>query len=345
MAIVLVTGATGFVGSRMCAELVQAGYHVRALHRAKSSLAALKDLSIELAVGDLTDKQSLLAAARGADLLFHFGALYREAKFADEVYWRVNFEGTRLALEAAQESAVRRFIHCSTTGVMGHISDPPADENRPYHPDDVYQQSKTEAEKLVLEWTRGGKIDGCVIRPTMIWGPRDTRLFKLFKGVAARSLPIVGDGATLNHYVLVDDLVRAFRLAAENARTSGQVYLVGNERIVTLQYTLECIAAVYGVKLLPFKIPALPVQLLGSFMEAICRPLGIEPPLHRRRVDFFVKSRAFDCSKAQRELGFRPTYPFEKEVEYIARWYLDNGWIKLKSAPVPAQPVRGGSVE
>ncbi len=326
---VLVTGATGFVGSNVCRELINHGYQVKILHRSTSSLRAIEGLPLEKVVGDLSDPAALEVAVAGVEMVFHVGALYREAKFDDSVYWKVNFEGTKLLLEAARKAGVRKFIHTSTTGVMGHIANPPANESHPYNPGDVYQESKLEAEKIVLEWTRSGKIDGCVIRPTMIWGPGDTRLFKLFKGVATRRLPIVGSGKTLNHYILVEDLARAFRLAAENANVAGKIYLIGGERIVTLQETMEAIAKVYGVRLLPFKLPVVPIQIAGSIVEAVCRPFGIEPPLHRRRADFFIKSRAFDISRAKNELGFKASYSFEDEVAYVAKWYVDNGWIKL----------------
>lgn len=325
----LVTGAPGFVGSNLCRELLSHGYKVKALHRKSSKLEALKGLDLELVQGDLSDQRSLLTACRDVDLVFHIAAVYREAKFPDQVYWDINLEGTRNLLEASKECEVKRFIFCSTTGVHGGIKTPPADESYPYNPDDVYQQSKTEAEKLVLEWFNSGRIDGCVIRPTMIWGPADTRLFKLFKGVASRRLPIIGDGQVLRHWVLVSDLARGFRLAAENPRSKAQIYLIAGERPVTLEHTMQTIAKQYGVKLLPFKIPAKPLQLLGSCVEKICKPFGIEPPIHRRRVDFFVKHRAFDYSKARRELGYQPTHSFEDECRLVAKWYVDNSWISI----------------
>ncbi len=338
----LVTGASGFVGGHLVRELLKQGDQVRILHRSGSNLEKFAGLAVEPCAGDLSDRASLLQAMRGVDVVYHCAALYREAKFPDSAYWTVNFEGTRNALEAARECNVGRFIHTSTTGVMGSIENPPASEDHPYLPGDVYQESKTEAEKLALEWFRGGKIDGCVIRPAMIWGPEDRRLFKLFKGVAFRSLPIIGDGRTLNHYILVQDLARAYRLAAEVPGARGQLFLIANERYVTLEYTLQVIAKIYGVSLFPFKIPALPVQLLGSVVEKICKPFGLEPPIHRRRVDFFVKSRAFDTSKAARELGFKPSFTFEKETEVVARWYVENGWIPKDrvrlTAPREAHP-------
>jgi nucleoside-diphosphate-sugar epimerase len=326
---VLVTGASGFVGSRLCKELTANGYAVRAIHRPASNTEALKALGVELVPGDVNDKESLMRAMSGVENVFHLAALYREAKFPDSEYWKVNFEGTRNVLEAVSATKVKRLIHCSTNGVHGPSKGEPINETAPYGPCDVYQESKTEAEKLVFEWCAQGKVDACILRPTMIWGPGDRRIFKLFKGVAYRMLPVVGDGKTRFHWIFVDDLARAFRLAAENPKTRGEAYLIGGRRIVTLRYTMETIAKVYGVKLLPFRVPALPIQLAGSVVEAICRPLGLEPPLHRRRCDFFIKTRAFDCSKAIRDLGFTTAYDFEDECAFVANWYRDNGWIKL----------------
>jgi dihydroflavonol-4-reductase len=333
----LVTGAPGFVGSWLCKELLNAGYTVRALHRPSSNLKAIQDLPLMFVQGDLTDQESLKRACAGVDFVFHCGAVYREAKYPDSYYWQINLDGTRNLLEAAKECGVKRFIHCSTTGVHGSIENPPADENYRYKPDDVYQESKTEAEKLVLEKLRSGWIDGCVIRPNMIWGPGDTRLFKLFRGVANRMLPIIGTGQSWCHWILVEDLARAFRLAAENPKSRAQIYLIGGERPVTLEHTMRTIADAYGVKLLPFKIPAWPIQLAGSIVEIICRPLGIEPPLYRRRVDFFVKNRAFVTTKARTELGFKPRFTFEDEARYVAKWYLDNGWISNAAGPIASE--------
>ena len=326
----LVTGSTGFVGSRLCRELAEHGYAVRALHRAGSSLENLSGINnIELVKGDLTDQASLEAAMSGVDVVFNIAALYRQAKFPDEVYWQVNFEGTRNCLNAAKKMGVKRFIHCSTIGVHSHIEHPPANESEPYAPTDVYQESKAEAEKLVLDWVHRGEIDGCVIRPAMIWGPRDTRFLKLFRGIARRRFPIIGSGSSMCHWILVDDLVRAFRLAAENESSRGQVYIIAGSRPVSLEYTMQTIAKFYGVALLPFKIPAWPIQFFGSIVEAICRPFGIEPPLHRRRADFFIKNRAFDCSKAKNELGFTAEQSFEQEAELIASWYKENNWVSV----------------
>jgi nucleoside-diphosphate-sugar epimerase len=327
MTLALVTGASGFVGSRLCHELKSHGYDIRILQRKSSDINSIKELKPEIVIGDLENSSNLDSAVEGVDVVFHIAALYREAKFADSVYWKVNYEGTQNLLNAAVKSKVKKFIYCSTIGVHSTIKNPPANENEPYAPTDVYQETKVAAEKFVLEQIHKGLIEGCVIRPAMIWGPRDKRFLKFFKGIYHRKLPIIGRGGNWCHWILVDDLVRAFRLAYESNNSNGQVYIIAGERPVSLKYTMSTIASIYNVKLLPFHIPVLPIQIAGSIVESICRPFGIEPPLHRRRADFFIKNRAFDCSKAKQDLGFNAAQPFEKEAEIIANWYLKQGWL------------------
>ena len=323
----LVTGSTGFVGSCVCRELVRAGYTVKALHRAISDLSSLEGVNVARVQGDVTDVQSLLSAMEGVGTVFHIAALFRQAKFPDEVYRQTNVEGTVNVLTAAKQSGVERVVHCSTVGVHGDIPSPPAAEDEAYRPGDVYQVTKAEGEQIALEWFRSGKISGVVIRPAMIWGPGDTRTFKLFKGIARRRLPLVGTGTTLVHWVMVDDLARGFRLAAETKDAAGNIYIIAGERPVTMRHLFETIANAFGVKLLPLRIPAAPLQVLGSLTERICIPFNIEPPIYRRRVDFFTKSRAFNWTKAKENLGYLPALSFEQEVGTIARWYLDKGWI------------------
>ena len=324
---VFVTGATGFVGSHLCRELTEKGYKVTASHRPSSDISYLKKLNVHLLKGDITDLEFLIEATSGVDGIIHLAALYRSAKFPDSEYWKINNQGTKNVVFAAQKNNVRRFVHCSTIGVHSHIENPPADETEPYAPTDVYQESKVAAEKFVLEEFQAGRLNGAVIRPAMIWGAHDRRFLKLFRGIYRRRMPLIGDGSNLCHWIWVNDLARAFRLALEDHAHNGEVYIIAGERPVTLRYTMETIADVYKKKLLPFHIPALPIQIAGSIVEAICRPLGIEPPLHRRRADFFIKNRAFRCDKATQQLKFHPTYRFEEEATIVANWYRSSGWL------------------
>ncbi len=317
----LVTGANGFVGQNVCKELLNNGYKVRAMHRKNSNLSSLKDLDLELIEGDLSDKNSLEKACEGIDYVFHIAALFREAKFPDEMYYKINVDGVKNILDASIKQGIKNFVHCSTNGVLGPCYGKMLNEDAPYHPGDVYQDSKCEGEKLVKKYIKENKIKATIIRPTMIWGEGDMRFLKLFKGIKERRLPIIGSGEYKTHWILVTDLARAFRLCVEKNEAVGQTYLIGGGEIVPLKKVYEEIAKFWGVKVLPFKIPAKPLQFLGDIIERICVPLKIEPPLHRRRVDFFTKDRSFDISKARRELGFIPDHTFEEEVKIVGAWY------------------------
>jgi nucleoside-diphosphate-sugar epimerase len=323
-----VTGSTGFVGRHLCGELTGAGYHVTALHRATSDVGVLEGLGVAAKLGDVTDPESLRRPFEGCDVVFHVAALFREAKHGDEAYWAVNVDGTRNVLDAAISSGVGKVVHCSTVGVHSHIPNPPADESEAYRPGDIYQETKCEGEKLALEYFRGGRVEGCVVRPAMIWGPGDTRTRKLFQGIQRRRLPIIGRGDTLLHWVDVRDVARVLRLAAEQEGNSGEVYIVAGAEPIELGALFHLIADHLGTTPLPFKVPALPVQLLGAIVEVLCRPFGIEPPIYRRRVDFFTKTRAFDWSKARAELGYRPSGSIEDEVSAIIESYRELGWLE-----------------
>jgi dihydroflavonol-4-reductase len=321
---VLVTGANGFVGSHLTRMLHRDGARVRIFVRDANTetVKEFSSLGVEVATGDLRDLTSVQSAVSGMHYVFHVGAIFREAKFPDEVYFEINLGGTQNIIEACKNNGVKRLVYCSTNGVHGGHSEQPINEVAPFAPSDVYQRSKAAAELAVAECS---DLDYSIIRPAMIWGEGDLRFKKLFRGVARRSLPIIGDGQSWTHWIDVEDLARSFILAAVKPEASRQAYLIAGRRPVRLEYVYQTIAKLAGVKVLPFKVPALPIQLLGSVVELMVRPFGIEPPLHRRRADFFIKHRIFDISKAQRELGFAPRGEFEEECERVFRWYQDNG--------------------
>ncbi|MBX7144643.1 MAG: NAD-dependent epimerase/dehydratase family protein [Oligoflexia bacterium] len=329
----LVTGATGFVGGHLARRLLQEGAKVTILVRPNSpalagkAVAELKSLGAEVALGDVSDREAVFSAIKGQAYIFHCAALYREARFSDDLYFKVNLEGTKNVLDAAVASGVKRAVHTSTIGVHSHISNPPADETEPYHPTDVYQVSKVEAEKYARALFESGALRGAIIRPAMIWGEGDRRILKLFRGIARRRLPLIGSGKEWTHWIYVHDLVDAYIAAALRKEAVGQLYIIAGRRPVPMREVYRTIAGLAGVKLLPISVPAWPIQLLGSLVEAACRPFGWEPPLHRRRADFFIKNRAFDTTKALRDLAFCPRYDFEEEAQRVFTWYKENGWL------------------
>ncbi len=324
---VVVTGASGFVGRAVCKELLDNDYIVRALIRDRKKSSLVPD-GAAIYLGDIKKPDSLKHSFFGADYLIHIAAIFRQAGLPDKEYWDTNTEGVRNVLEVAVKAGIKKVVHCSTGGVHSHIPNPPANEDEPYRPADLYQVTKCEGEKIALDYFRNGRINGVVIRPAMIWGPGDKRTQKLFKGIAKKTLPIVGSGKVLFHWVMVDDLARAFRLALEKDIPSGETFLIAGERFVAIRELYDLIAKEFGVKVLPFRVPALPLKALGAVCEVLCKPFGVEPPIFRRRVDFFTKTRAFSTEKAQRMLGFKPTRTLEEEVRLICNWYKEHGWVR-----------------
>ena len=326
----LVTGGTGFVGSHLVSRLVRKGESVKVLARRSSNTDYLKKLNVEIHVGDVTDKKSVRTAVEGADLVYHIAALFRQARFPDEVFRQVNVEGTQNMLEASYEEGVKRFVHCSTVGVLGHIADPPADETYPYNPGDAYQRSKCEGEKIALKFFQDKKFPVVVARPAAVYGPGDMRLFRLFKYVSSGRIIILGNGEPFYHLVYVEDLVTGFELCAQKENAIGQVYILGGDKYLTLDELIDLIAEVLGVSLSKIHLPVFPFKALSILCEKVCISLGVEPPLHRRRVDFFTKSRAFDISKAKKELGYKPEFDLETGLRLTAEWYREKGFLPEK---------------
>ncbi|MGH9332133.1 MAG: NAD-dependent epimerase/dehydratase family protein [Vicinamibacteria bacterium] len=323
---VLVTGASGFTGSHLARRLAESGHRVRALVRRSSRVDLLKDVDVERFEGDLTDEVSLRNAVSGVERIFHIGAAYREARLPDGHYREVNVEGTRrLALAALAEGGVP-FLYCSTCGVHGDV-DLPADESAPYNPGDIYQETKVEAEKLLLALHRERGLPAVILRPVGIYGAWDRRFLKLFRGVARRRFPLIGSGRVLYHLTHVDDVARGFIQAADRPAAVGEALILAGARYTTIEELLGLIAARAGVEPPRFHWPAAPIYLASALCEDLCRPLGLEPPLHRRRLDFFLKNRAFRIEKARRLLGWEPQVDLEEGIARTLEWYRRVGWI------------------
>lgn len=327
---VLVTGANGFTGSYLCKNLLKRGDHVRALVRRKSDLSLLKDVEVEYAYADLGNGEPLDAVMKDIEVVFHIAALYRTEGVPKRAFYEVNVDGTERLLKAAKTAGVSRFVHCSTVGVQGEIKNPPAKETAPYDPGDHYQLSKMEGELLAKRFFKEQKLAGSVVRPVGIYGPGDTRFFKLFNFIYNGKFRMIGSGKVLYHMTYVEDLAEGIALAGEKKEALNEVFTIGGEEYVPLSDLVERISKTLDKPVSHKSIPVWPVWLGGLVCEMICRPLRIEPPLHRRRLDFFIKDRAFDISKARELLGYQPRVKLDDGLRRTAHWYQEQGWFNGK---------------
>jgi nucleoside-diphosphate-sugar epimerase len=296
----LVTGATGFTGWYVAKELLAQGFQVRALARDPAKAGELAQAGMEVVQGDLRDQASLQRAVAGCSHVFHIGALYREARFADSVSFDVNVTG-------------------DVEGI--------ADENAPLAPGDVYQESKVQGEKLFQDYLGRGMAGAC-FRPAGIYGPRDTRFLKLFRTIRDKKFRMFGTGEILYHLTFVEDLARGIVLLGTHPAALGETFILTGARYTTLNELVALTAEAVKVPPPKGRLPLAPLLLAAAACEAICRPFGIEPPLHRRRTDFFTKSRAFTSAKAERLVGYRPRVDLREGLGRTAQWYFQQGLLK-----------------
>jgi len=322
---VLVTGAAGFTGGRLAQTLLAAGDTVRALTR--SPVPALAEAGAEVVTGDLRDAAAVERAAAGVEVVYHIAAIYRQAGLRDEVYRAVNAAAVRTVIDAAARAGARRVVHCSTVGVHGDIEHPPAREDAPLRPGDIYQVTKLEGERIAREAAEDTEMEVVIVRPTGIYGPGDRRLLKLFRGVARGRFATLGSGRIFYHLTYIDDLVEGFRLCATVPGAAGRTYILAGPEVTTLNELVAIVATEAGVAPPRLHLPVWPFWVAGALCETACAPLGIEPPLYRRRVDFFTKSRKFDISRARAEIGYAPKVGLREGVARTLAWYRANRWV------------------
>ena len=217
---VLVTGVTGFTGGHLARYLASRGNQVWGLVRASTPATArdaLTSAGVQLIDGDLRDKASLERACAGVEVVYHIAAIYRQAGLRDEEYRAVNADAVRDVVLAAAVGGVQRVVHCSTVGVHGDVEHPPANEDAPLKPGDVYQETKLEGEVAARDAARTTGIEVVIARPTGIYGPGDKRLLKLFRGVARRRFVVLGNGRIFYHLTYIDDLVEGLSAVRRGA--------------------------------------------------------------------------------------------------------------------------------
>jgi nucleoside-diphosphate-sugar epimerase len=278
-------------------------------------------------VGDVSDAELVARALDGVELVYHIAAAMREANVPDSHFWKVNVEATDRLLALSRKAGVSRFLYCGTSGVVGPSEGRMTDEETECHPKDIYQTTKLAAERAVLDYGREAGLAVSVVRPAGVYGPGDGRLLKLFQMVRKGWFLLVGSGHGKHHLVYIDDLVDGMWLAASNDGAVGRCYNLAGGSPVPLRRLVDTIAGELGVTCQLVRLPFGPMRLLAVVMDRTLRPLGIQPPLYPRRLDFFRHDEHFDISRARRELGFEPRVSLAEGIARTAAAYRAEGWL------------------
>jgi dihydroflavonol-4-reductase len=327
--LLLVTGASGFVGSAIANAARAAGYRVRVLVRAASPRTNISPHD-ELAIGDIRDRASLAAALRGASFLIHAAADYRLwAPIPDEII-RNNVDGTRCVMQEALRAGTERIVYTSSVATLALRDDAPADESRPLPVSEAigtYKRSKVLAERLVDEMVKRDKLPAVIVNPSAPIGPRDvkpTPTGRIIVECAAGRMPgFVETGLNLVH---VDD-VAAGHLVALRRGVIGERYILGGENL-TLGEILSRIAALTGRKppTLSIPIPAIWPIALGA--EAWARVSGKEPFVTCDGLRMAKKKMFFSSVKAERLLGYHAR-PAQEALADAVAWFKTAGMCTL----------------
>ena len=323
---IAVTGATGFVGARLVAQLRAAGDDVRALVPADEDPSTLRAAGVAVVPGDVRDPADVRTLLRDRELVYHLAGLVpgRSRRIAD--YVAVNVDGTANVAGAAAALGVGHLVHCSTVSVHGVPRATPADEDAPYAPRNVYGVTKLAGERAVQRSVRDAGLSAVIARPTALYGPGDARGVRLYRDVARGRLVMVGAGRPRCHLGHVDDVVAGLLLCGARRPSAGECFIVGGAEHPTVAELVAEIAAACEVPLRAFRLPAAPIAAASRVVTAWRDPARSLSGFFDR-CDFFLAERTYTIDRARRVLGFAPRVALRDGIRATVAWYRARGML------------------
>jgi dihydroflavonol-4-reductase len=321
---ILVTGATGCIGSNLTLRLLSSGYNVRIFHRPDSDLQQLKGLEIQRCVGDVRDPSSIKRAMHGCDTVFHCAALvsFRRQQYAEQ--YEVNVIGTRNIVRACMDLGVVRLVYTSSVAAVGYRPDGGlATEETPFNWKSIpgYRYSKFCAEQEVQNAVGAG-LPAVIVNPSVVVGERDTRFHggQIIRDIRKGRIPAYIEGGM--NVVYVGDVVDGHVAAALHGRV-GERYILAGENL-THREIFRRTAAIVGGHAPVLKIPLPLLRGAARVIEWSSHLLRVTPLITRDLVEGAGRNNWFSSEKAQRELGYSLT-PFDHTIRKAYAWYTQQG--------------------
>ncbi len=323
---VLITGANGFIGSRLCRTFLAGGFHVVAGVRRTADLALLRDVDVEYRYGDLASPEALVPMVAAVDYVIHNAGLVKAR--TDRQFFDANETGTRHLIDAvvATNPTVKKVLYVSSLAAAGPSTNGrPVTESDPPHPITVYGQSKLAGEQVCRKQKE--KLNVTMIRPPAVYGPGDREMLTIFKTVNNRIRPCFGDTRRRLQLVHVDDLCRGI-LAATTAKTvSGAVYFIAENRSYAMSELVNLLEEACQRRGLPLYVPAWLFRVIASISEQSLRLVGITPMLTREKAGELLASWEVATERAQTELGFESQISFAIGAKQTFDWYRTHRWL------------------
>lgn len=320
----LVTGAPGWLGTQLVKSLIEEGRDVRCLVLPDAPKEELTKMSVEIQEGDVTQAESLKNVAEGVSTVFHCVGLIHPEKIKE--LYSVNVDGTRNILEESTKTGGVRFVHVSSNSPAGcNLSrDRLMKEDDPPRPYKNYGKSKLQAEELVLDCHREGKVNATIVRPCWFYGPgqppRQTRFFTMIK---AGNPILFGDGNNLRSMSYIDNLIQGLKLAEKNPKADGQIYWIADERPYRTIEIYETVADLLGMKLKPRKIPGFSSTVFEAF-DTLIQAVGLyQTEIHV--AGEMAKDIACTVEKAKSEIGYQPEIDLREGMKRSIEWCREQG--------------------
>ncbi len=331
-ALTLVTGATGFVGTRLVKALLERGRSVRGFAHTANPQAASPESgsSFELIRGDLLDADSVDRAVGGCETVFHCGAVV-PGRDSEERTWAVNVTGTAHVVDACVRHGVRRLIYVSTDSVYGDGPTVDATEDSPlstdYFKEGNYPLSKLEGERLVQRAAKEHRLDTVMLRPCMIYGPGPSPATELFAEWSSKRVKyLLGSGRSRLSVLYVDDLVEALLLAETAPRASGQCFNVSDGQVYAKREIVDRLVALCGRPTVVVSVPGPPLQTAFTMLQPIARLVApaLAAGVDVRRVLFAIQDHTINCGKAIDVLGYRPKVLLPEGLARTVAWLTQH---------------------
>lgn len=326
-ALCLITGASGFIGVRLAERMSRDGYAVRCLTRASSDTTALERLDVEIAVGDLTDASSLARAVDGCSHVIHCGALVSDWATKNEIK-KINVDGSRLLLEAAADTSVRRFVHLSTTDVYGYPGGRVIDESyRATRFRNWYAQTKLEAEAEVRRAEHERALEAIILRPATVYGPGSTEVVgEIACAIRSRNMLLIDRGRAVAGLCYVNNLIDALLLALSSDAAPGQAFNISDGLDVSWRQFTDDLAAGLESPPVRWSMPYPLALAIGFSLEhgyRLARRLtGLTVPalLSRQAVHVLGHDQDFSNRKAREALHWEPRVGYRDGLDATLAW-------------------------
>jgi nucleoside-diphosphate-sugar epimerase len=323
----LITGATGFIGGRLAERLAGEGHTVRCLARAGSDSSRLAELDVQIAIGDLTDADSLVRAVQGCDRVLHCGALVSDWATIEEIS-AINVAGTRALLTACVAASVKRFVHISTTDVYGYPERPAVDESyTATRFRNWYAQTKLQAEAEVRRAQRTSTLEVVILRPATVYGPGSTEVIgEIARAIQGRRMLLIDRGRPVAGLCYIENLIDAVLLALDHESAPGHAFNVTDGLPITWRQFTDDLAAGLGCPPVRFSLPYRLAGAIGCSLEHAYRllrrttGLSLPPLLSRQAVQVLGRDQDFSNRRLRATLGWEPRVDYATGLQATLAW-------------------------